>query len=269
MKKGENQTGSYVETKSGRLFVNVSGEGNPLLLIHGVGTDAEYYHDAAQILARSYRVMTYDRPGYSRSASGTDGNSVEGQTLQTAELIDALSPEGVRIAASSAGCLIAYELAARRPEKLKGLLLYEPPITDDPEIRAEIAGLTECLKEMNAKRRAAKALMEFVRVSGGYDKTAASESLERLSQNFANFQHFLDDEMESILGYTQKDLPAVCVPITVAAGDMDVEGLFNRCAVSMAKRYCLPLVTVHGYHNFPKDRPGEFAKLAEDVFRSI
>jgi pimeloyl-ACP methyl ester carboxylesterase len=256
----------YLTIQGGRLFVRTAGEGAPLLLIHGVGSDAEYYQAASGFLADSFKVITYDRPGYSRSVPGRDGNTVAGQAAQTLALLEALAPEGAFVAACSAGCLIACELAARAPEKVRGLLLYEPPVSCDPEIRQELEDFTGRLREMNEKRQAARSLLTFIEISGGYDSESRSVSLDQQRQDYINYQHFLDEEMDGIFGYPAECLAQLQVPCTIAVGEKDPEGLFHRCGVSLAAQTGMPLVTACGYHNFPNDRPEAFAKLVKDVF---
>ena len=237
------------------------------LLIHGIASDAEYYNESAQVLADKYHVITYNRPGYSRSKAGTDAGTVPGQALQTKEMLDMLAPEGTYIAASSAGCLIAYELAARWPDMVKGMLLYEPPLSKDAKILQPFPELAKVLKTMNEKKRMAKSLMMFINVSGGYDETAKSEPMKQQQQNFINYQYFLDNEMESLLGYAGGSIPEICVPAAIAVGDMDEKGLFNRAGTTFAEAMGYPLIQVHGYHNFPKDRPQEFAELVSRMIR--
>lgn len=258
--------GQTIKTENSELYIKTAGKGDTLLLIHGIASDAEYFNDSVKILSDSYRVITYDRPGYTRSKTGTDAATVQGQARQTAEMLDAAASDGIYIAAASAGCLIAYELAAMRPDKVKGLLLYEPPLSKDPKILQAFSELQKVLKTMNEKKRIAKSLMMFINVSGGYDETAKSEPMSQQQQNFINYQYFLDNEMDSFLGYSGGIIPDVEVPVTIAVGDEDTKGLFNRAGHSFAESLGKEPIVVHGYHNFPKDRPEEFAGLIKGCF---
>ena len=49
------------------IHYNVQGEGDPLLLIHGVVVDSWLFEKAAGILSNYYKVITYDRRGSMRS----------------------------------------------------------------------------------------------------------------------------------------------------------------------------------------------------------
>ena len=57
----------FIEKDDVSLYYEVRGNGDPLILIHGVIVDAGLYEEAARLLAGRFRVVTYDRRGYSRS----------------------------------------------------------------------------------------------------------------------------------------------------------------------------------------------------------
>ena len=59
----------YLEKEDVSLYYEVQGTGEPLILIHGVIVDADLYSQASSLLARYFRVVTYDRRGNSRSVS--------------------------------------------------------------------------------------------------------------------------------------------------------------------------------------------------------
>ena len=59
-----------VDTKCGRLFVHVAGEGPDLVLWHSLLCDTGMWKEQLQVLAERYRVVSIDAPGHGRSANG-------------------------------------------------------------------------------------------------------------------------------------------------------------------------------------------------------
>ena len=53
-----------------RLLVEQSGNGEPLVLVHGSWDDHETWVLVEEDLARSFRVVSYDRRGHSGSEDG-------------------------------------------------------------------------------------------------------------------------------------------------------------------------------------------------------
>lgn len=54
------------------IFVDVSGEGDALLLLHGWGCDHSVYNRCVEYLSTSYRVYSFDLPGFGASDEPTE-----------------------------------------------------------------------------------------------------------------------------------------------------------------------------------------------------
>ena len=51
----------FVATENGTIFVRITGCGDPLLMIHGTASDADYFKDSVPLLSDSCKVISYDR----------------------------------------------------------------------------------------------------------------------------------------------------------------------------------------------------------------
>jgi haloacetate dehalogenase len=54
----------WIETSAGKLFARSGGEGPPLLLIHGFPQTHVEYHRIAPALAKKFKLILPDLPGY-------------------------------------------------------------------------------------------------------------------------------------------------------------------------------------------------------------
>jgi cis-3-alkyl-4-acyloxetan-2-one decarboxylase len=116
------------------------GAGQPIVLIHGLGTEAATWEPLVQKLkGKPYRVIAFDLLGFGQSPKPTDVQyNVEDHAKA---LLDSL-PKGFKkqpmiLIGHSMGCLIASHIAATRPKLVKRLILYEPPLfADSPEFRS-------------------------------------------------------------------------------------------------------------------------------------
>lgn len=117
----------FLEKDGVRLFYEVCGDGEPLLLIHGVVVDAWLYENTKKILAKFYKVITFDRRGSSRSEAA-EGVSydMDAQISDVKNLLDAINIEQTHIAGASAGAVIGQYLMQQYPERVKKLIMYEP-----------------------------------------------------------------------------------------------------------------------------------------------
>jgi pimeloyl-ACP methyl ester carboxylesterase len=91
----------------------VSGSGEPLLLVHGIGGTRRIWDPVIEPLAADFQVIAVDLPGFGDSAPLADGATPDPVTLARVlgELLDARGIEAAHLAGSSLGAWIALELA--------------------------------------------------------------------------------------------------------------------------------------------------------------
>jgi pimeloyl-ACP methyl ester carboxylesterase len=102
--------------------------GAPLVLVHGSWGDHHIWDGIVPALARSFRVLSYDRRGHSRSERPAGQGSVLEDVADLAALIEQLHLAPAHILGNSFGAVIALRLAATRPELFRSLLVHEPPL---------------------------------------------------------------------------------------------------------------------------------------------
>ena len=62
------------------VFVEVTGDGEPVLLLHGWGCTHEIFKSLAQILSQQYKVYSFDFPGFGASQEPSEVWGVEEYT---------------------------------------------------------------------------------------------------------------------------------------------------------------------------------------------
>ncbi|MEK7328872.1 MAG: alpha/beta hydrolase, partial [Chloroflexota bacterium] len=58
----------FAEVNGTRLYYEVAGSGQPLVLIHGFSLDTRMWGDQFETFARHYQVVRYDLRGFGQSA---------------------------------------------------------------------------------------------------------------------------------------------------------------------------------------------------------
>jgi pimeloyl-ACP methyl ester carboxylesterase len=110
-----------------RLRYLEAGAGPPLVLVHGLGSDAA--NDWGRVvapLARSYHVYAPDLPGFGRSERPKDADySIPMQVEALGGFLDALGIGRARVAGLSMGGWIAARLAGEYPERVERLVLVD------------------------------------------------------------------------------------------------------------------------------------------------
>lgn len=105
-----------------------SGQGDPLLLVHGTTGDHQVWSLLLPLLAARFSVWTLDRRGRGHSGDAPDYNLAR-ESEDLAAVIDSLGPN-VAVFGHSFGGLCALE-AARLTRNIGKLIVYEPPLSMD------------------------------------------------------------------------------------------------------------------------------------------
>jgi pimeloyl-ACP methyl ester carboxylesterase len=109
----------FAEARGCRLRYLVAGEGEPLLLVHGLGGAAANWLALAPMLLPGRRVLVPDLPGHGGSAPLPAAPSLNAYADRLALLLE--EPAGV--VGHSLGGAISIRLAIRRPELVSALVL--------------------------------------------------------------------------------------------------------------------------------------------------
>lgn len=106
------------------VYYEEAGEGDPLLLVNGLGCDTTTW--AAQVgeLARHYRVIVFDNPGCGRTTGPSRPATTERYADVAAGLLDAIGVSGAHVVGISLGGAMAQQLAVRRPDLVRSLSLH-------------------------------------------------------------------------------------------------------------------------------------------------
>jgi pimeloyl-ACP methyl ester carboxylesterase len=135
-----------------QLYWRIDGDaGDPLVLVHGSWGDHQNWAPVVPALSGSFRVLTYDRRGHSRSERPAEQGSVHDDVMDLAALLEECRHHPAHIAGNSFGASIVLRLAAARPELFRSLVVHEPPLfgllKDEPRAKQALAAAQERISE--------------------------------------------------------------------------------------------------------------------------
>jgi pimeloyl-ACP methyl ester carboxylesterase len=106
----------------GASYVDV-GEGEPVVLVHGVGLRLEAWAPQIEALATTHRVIAVDLPGHGESSPIDHGSGLGSFVDWMVDALDDLGLDSANIAGHSMGALIAGGCAVTAPERVERVAL--------------------------------------------------------------------------------------------------------------------------------------------------
>ncbi|MBD3884345.1 alpha/beta hydrolase [Phormidium tenue FACHB-886] len=114
--------------RSVKIAYGEVGSGQPLLLLHGIGSWSYNWRFNIQPLSQFFRVICVDAKGYGFSKASPLPETVGHQVIELTRIIQALSDMPVLIAAESLGALTALAVAQQQPQLIDRLVVINVPI---------------------------------------------------------------------------------------------------------------------------------------------
>jgi len=265
--KIHSETG-FLPVQGAPLYYEVTGQGQPLLLIHAGVADSRMWDEQFEVFARQYRVVRYDLRGFGQSSfpAGAFANYAD-----PAALLDFLNIKQAHVIGISFGGKIALDFTLAYPERVLSLVLVAPSVgghkpaaevlrfgeEEDALLeRGDLAGATELNLRMwvDGPRRTAEQV------------DAAVRQKVREMQDHA-FTVAIPDEVEelSLNPPAITRLAEVHVPTLLIVGDYDIPdklALTQKLAAEIpnARQVIIPGVA----HMVSMEKPEEFNRVVLD-----
>ena len=118
------KVGKYAQTKDAKIYYEVYGKGQPVVLLHGglFGSTVEFA-DFIDKLKINYQVIAISTRGHGKSELGTESMTLEQRASDAMAGIDAVTKEKVTVSGFSDGGYAAYHFAKMYPERVKKMVV--------------------------------------------------------------------------------------------------------------------------------------------------
>ena len=254
------------------IHVAETGEGAPLLMLHGGGpgaSGAPNFERNIPILSRHFRVIVPDLPGYGRSTKGIDRNDPFGDLAHTMlGLLDVLGVSRAHVLGNSLGGACALRMALDKPDAVDRLVLMGPGGIDTTRA-PPTDGLNRLLDYYTGEGPTREKMATFLRQYLVYDGSRIPDSVVE-----ARFRASTDPEVMAnpplvrpsgmpnmqALDFTRDDrLPQLPTPTLVLWG---INDLVNRPSGGQSLQQSLPNCDLYLFsrtgHWVQWERPDEF-----------
>lgn len=133
------------------IYYEVRGQGEPLVLIQGLGAPRSAWIFQTRAFKKYYRVITFDNRGVGKSDKPSSPYTVRTMADDTIGLMDYLGVDKAHVLGVSLGGMIAQEVAINYPERVRKLILGCTTAGGDLIERKEEMQRTIGLRESSSK----------------------------------------------------------------------------------------------------------------------
>ena len=106
-----------------KIAYDLQGQGRPVILVAGLASDRQSWGGYESLLARSARVVTFDHRGVGATSAARVPYTIPVLASDVVRLLDLLEIDRADIVGVSMGGMVALELAAAHPDRVRSLVL--------------------------------------------------------------------------------------------------------------------------------------------------
>jgi len=258
----------FAQINGMQMHYQIYGEGEPLLLVHGLGSSGRDWEIQYAHFAQNYQVIVFDGRGHGQSDKPPGPYSIARFAEDCAKLLKFLELEQVHVVGISMGGMIALQLAVDYPEMMKSLVV----VNTGPELVVHslndlfqlwqrlliirLVGMRK-LGEILSRRLFPKPEQEVLR------KIFIERSAENDPRSYIN-------SLKGMVGWSVVDcLHKITCPTLIVAADNDYTPVEEkRPFVERIPNVQLAVIE-DAHHAVTVERPEEFNRIVEDFLRKI
>jgi len=207
-------TGQRVDVNGMRLYYEVSGAGEPLIVLHGAYMSIPSMGQIVPLLAKTHRVYALELQGHGRTADIDRPITYQNLADDVAAFMNAVGLRRADVFGYSMGAAAGLQLAIRHPEKVRKLVAAS--------VAYDAAGLQPAMRAMIPQ-------MTVDMFAG----TALERAWRKLAPNPDGFR----DVVRKLIALEHEpmaweaDVRALRSPVLIVAGDADVTTLEHTVAM--------------------------------------
>ncbi len=262
----------FVQVAGGQLYYEVTGSGDPFVLIHGNAGDRRHWDRLFGSLSPEFRAIRYDVRGYGKSSLPvTDVSYSDYDDLAT--LMDRLDVSRAHVLGWSFGSGIAVDIAVAHPERVISLIAVGPWVNgySSPLVNAYIEDAEQLFNEIAAggPEVAVDAWMRIIFPTTIRDP-AAEEEFAQIAADYSWWAFMNESEKQTLSPSAADRLDDIRVPTLIVTAEHDLEACqevsnFMHASVPDSR---LIILTGTG-HLMHMEQPTEFQEHLTRFLRSL
>ena len=216
---------AYADSGGTKIFYQIRGEGEPLILIMGFGADGNLWEQHANEYQKHFKCILIDNRGVGQSDQPKGPYDTKMMAQDVVAVMDHAGIENARVAGISMGGAIAQQLAINYPEKVNRLAL----ISTWPKFNNYAKTVYENLKKLRVTSKP-EDFMELLQLwifappyyEHGLQELKQGQQGAATNPNPQTTDGF-NGQLDACINHdVVSELHKIAVPTLITVGDMDI-----------------------------------------------
>lgn len=249
------------------MYYEVSGEGDPLLLLHGLGSSTRDWEYQVPVFAKNHKVITLDARGHGRSDKPAGPYGIAQFAADTAGFIRMLKAGPVHVVGLSMGGAIAFQLAVDAPELVRSMCIVNAGPELLPRLKDKLMLFTRLLivRFLGMRMTGRKLAGEM------FPHKHQAEFRKKLVDRWAeNDKGAYLDTIRALVGWSVAGrIENITCPVLVVRGELDDTPLEVTDAQLARMPNARKAVVKDSRHATPVDQIEKFNRLLLEFLKSM
>jgi 3-oxoadipate enol-lactonase len=211
---------SFAQVDGTKIYWDEQGQGEPVLMIMGLGWSSNMWHRTRPALTAHYRTIALDNRGAGRSDVPAGPYTIAQMAGDAAAVLDAAKVETARVVGASMGGMIAQEFALQYPSRVRSLVLGCTAPGGPHAVQAEPEVIQMLFRREGTPKERAEAVVPYI-YDGATPREWIDQDLQVLSEWYPNDVGFMA-QLQGILAWEAfSRLPQITAPTLVIHGAND------------------------------------------------
>ena len=243
-----------------QMYYEITGEGQPLLLIHGLGSSSRDWESQVPVFSEHYRVITFDARGHGRTDKPRGPYSIPMFAADVASLMQTLDIAPAHVVGISMGGMIAFQLAVNHSEMIRSMVITNA--TPELLVRSFKERLVVLQREFIVRlvgmRKMGEVLGERL-----FPKSDHAEIRQIFIERWAeNDSRAYLASMRALVGWSVMDrIAEIEIPTLVIAADQDYTWIGEKETFVAMMQNAELVVIEDSRHATPAEKPDEFNRV--------
>ncbi len=246
----------------------ISGKGEPVLFIHGLGSSSRDWQFQTSFFEKEYQVITVDVRGHGQSDRSSVAFSIELFAADIIALLAELKITKIHLVGLSMGGMIAFEMALKHPSLIKSMVIVNSGpgyLNMNLKLRFKFLLRLLSLHFLSMEKVAAA-------VASGLFPSSDQQHLRNLF-----IERFIENDKKSYIKSLQAlakwnivaKLDQIQCPTLILAADNDYTSVESKRDYTAKLKQGQLQVIANSHHALPVEKPDEFNRSVQQFLQSL